>query len=211
MAIGDAYATRANYKLAFSKTATGQDALIDDELIGISRWIDRHPLVRRHFTKDDAVVTRSFYPKHNGPKLLLPFDVASKTNFALKVDTDRDGSFADETAWTIDTHFQLLPLDADIGPEARPWTEILIPEWSTKGDFRTDTMVQVVSITGWPAVPKIVTRLTMEVLAVLRLESPRATERVPESIDDAIGLSEVARTLLDQVIRDYGRGPAWVY
>ncbi len=214
MAISDAYASAATYRALLSKTDTSEDAEILTDLTAISRWIDKH--LRRHFSRDTAATARpryvgSDYPgglvrSRDGRSLWIP-DVGEKATFALKRDEDRDGSFADETAWTIDVDFQLLPLSAEAGPEAEPWTQIYLPSWSAKTPFAAGDYLEITSKEGWPAIPSAIERSCCQITAILRLESPRATRRIPEGgIAAAADASPDALAIVRSLAEDYGRG-----
>lgn len=208
MAIGDAYASAATYRALIGKTDTAEDAEILDDLTGTSRWMERK--LGRHFTQDTSVVARAYYVGRDlvigesARELWIP-DVASKTGFVLKRDDDQDGVFTDETAWTIDTDFQLLPLNAENEPEAQPWTKILIPTWSAKELFADGDYLQVTSREGWPAIPKAIERACAHITAHIRLETPRATKRIPEGIDKAADESEFAANIIANLALAYGR------
>lgn len=210
MAIGDAYATAATYRALISKTDTAEDGEILDDLTAVTRYLERHPVITRFFTRDVAAVARTHYisdechVSRDRRTLYVP-DIASKTDFVLKRDDDRDGDFADETAWTIDTDFQLLPLNADKGPEAHPWTVIYIPTWTTKDLWSNGQHLQITSAAGWPAIPKALERATIHLTAMVRIESPRATRRIPEGIDAALDSSDEAQDIVLKLAAAYGR------
>lgn len=208
MAIGDAYCSTATYRALLGKSDTAEDAEILDDLTGISRWMERK--LGRHFTQDAAAVARAHYAGRDlvitdgGRGLWIP-DVATKTGFALKRDDDQDGVFSDETAWTIDTDFQLWPLNAENEPEAQPWRKIVIPTWSAKDLFAAGDYLQITSKEGWPAIPKPIERACAHITAHVRLETPRATKRIAEGIEGAAEESEFAANIIAQLALAYGR------
>lgn len=202
MAKSDAYATAAEYRARLSKTDTSEDAEILLDLTAVSRYLERLPSIGRDFNLDAAVTTRLYWPERQTKKIWVE-DIGLSAGFEVKVDEDQDGSFADETAWAS-TDYQLWPLNADKGPEAKAWTAIVVPPWSSKGAFY-GAPVQVTARHGWPAVPEAIKAATVHLTGILRLESPRATERVPEGVEGAFATSKRARSIVADLVRSYGR------
>lgn len=228
--IGDAYATAANYRAVITKTDTGEDTEVLDHLTAVSRVMERH--LGRHFTQDASVLARFYYV--GGPEcalgqslarftpsdfyfgglvsreLWVP-DIATATGLIVKRDENLDGSFAADTAWTVDVDFELHPLNAASEPEAQPFTKLVIPAWSTKDIWREGQHIQITSKKGWPAVPKAIERACIDLTAILRLESPRATKRIPESASSDILASDEAMAIVSRLMSTYGRGAATVF
>ena len=121
---------------------------------------------------------------------------------SIKIDEDSDGSFADETA-LVAADYQLLPLNAAVGAEPRPYTAIELTEWGTKNAFAPGMRVEVVATFGWPTVPPPIERATIHLAAILRLESPRATRRIAEGLDGAIETSRKAQDIIGELERHY--------
>lgn len=71
-------------------------------------------------------------------------------------------------------------------------------------------LAEVTAIFGWPAVPKGIERATIDLTAILRLESPRATSHITESIDTVVGTSFEAQKIVDELSRVYAK-PAWIF
>lgn len=175
MAIGSAYGTAAEYRSWTGLASSASDGDINRELLMTSRWLEE--VKGAFFNKDAAVVERLFYARQSDI-LYLDYEgncpgIATASGLIVKVDTDGDGSFADETAWTINTDFRLLPLQADKGPIARPWDRIARLNGGSYS-FIPGELVSVTAVFGWPAVPQIVKEVTLEWTAVWRGESDRA-------------------------------------
>ncbi len=198
MAITDAYATAAEYRAVTSKDDTSEDAEILTDLTAVTRYIEKR--IDRFFTKDASAATRVYDPRETGRSLPID-DLVTLTS--IKTDTDRDGSFADETAFAS-TDYELLPRNAAVGPEPSPYTCIYIPTWSTQALFTPGTLVQVVAVFGWNAVPEAVKRACIHMTAILRLETPRATRSV-SSDGEILGASFSAQNMIEDLIRHYGR------
>jgi hypothetical protein len=202
MAINSAYATATEYKTTFGKTDTADDAIILTHLTAVSRFYERE--AGQFFNLDASAVARVFRAKY--PDVLwLNEDgfcpgVGELTGFEIKVDTDNDGSFADETAWAS-TDYELHPLNAADGPEARPWHLIRVPNWSTKS-FQPGSLVQVTARYGWPAVPEAVKANVIELTGIWRSESPRGTGRLAE-LDEIVQTSPMAMSLVKKIRNDY--------
>ena len=209
--ISDAYSTTALYKTAFSLTANTQDTRIDSVLIAVSRYIDRR--CGRFFGIDAAVVERIYSPSGrrlslDGRPAFMVNDIATKTGLVIKQDDDLDGSFADETAWTIETDFLVWPEQADKGPEAEPWRAIVIPTWSAKS-FLAEARLSVTAKFGWAAVPTAIAQGTLEIAGIVMTDSPRATSRIQEGVDAAIAASPEAQSIVLALVDTYGHGLAF--
>lgn len=214
-AVTDAYATKADYKSVTSKTTTADDALIDEALIAVSRYIDRK--TGRFFTKDAAVVARDYYGPHHGPvypeaenpwkfakggRLLHIADLAAAPEI-IQTDDNGDGTL-ETTPWAA-SDYQLMPLNADKGAEARPWTTLFVPEWSTKMGWPAGRLIRITAVWGWPAVPKAVKHATIQLAGILLLESPRATSRIAEGFDGAIETSREGQRIVRELLTHYGK------
>ncbi len=178
-AITDPLDTVANYKEWVHKTDSGDDNEIKTGLVMATQWWSAQ--AGQFFGVDAAVVPRLFKARYSD-KLYLDYEgncpgIATLTGLEVKVDTDNDGSFADETAWTINVDFRVLPLQAAQGPLPKPWTEI---EAIGSKRFSTTALTQVTAKFGWPAVPQFVKDGVKEWLAVWRGESIRTTARVSD-------------------------------
>ena len=209
MAIGDAYATAAEYRAAVDRTDAADDAIIGRDLTALSRYLDWKLNQRAGFQKDAAVTVR-VYEGDGTRRLLLRFSIASATGLIVTRDTDADGDFADETALTSNTDFELRPLDADKYPEARPWTELYIPSWApTYGTWYEGERVQVTAIHGWPAVPAAIKSGTIWLTSIVRIESPYATQQIQE-LDQLVQASPQARSILNGLMQSYNHYPVVV-
>lgn len=196
MAISDAYATPQQYRAVTGKTDAADDVLISLHLVTCSRLFDRE--TGQFFGKDAEAVPRIFVAKYSDV-LDLTYSggcpgIADITDLEIKVDTDGDDSFADETAWSL-TDYDLFPLQADKGPEPRPWDRIK-PRASKS--FIPGNKVQVTAIFGWPAVPSAVRDDVIELCGIWRSENPRATGRMGE-LDEIVTTSPMALSLMKRI------------
>lgn len=209
MAITDSYATAAEYQ-GIKGGTTGNatlDARLLRQLKATSRFLERQ--LGQYFNKDASVTTRLYVG--NGTHTIEVEPIASVTGLLVKTNLNYDGDFSLETAWTYPGDFVLLPINADKGPEPRPWTEIYIPGWSEQAStWPEGYQVQVTAIHGWPAVPEAIFHATIELTAMaLRAEGPYASGQIQEM--DAIATqSPQARAILKRLYQVYSRYPVAV-
>jgi hypothetical protein len=205
LAIGDAYANNTKYKAIIGKASGDNDTEIDAQLLAMSRVMEKDCFGGRYFTKDTAVTTRRYYPRGSGQQTLTVEDIASTAGLIVKVDDSNSGTAS--VSLTVGTDYVLLPLNALTGPEPAPYTELYLP-----GSGRTSWpyLVEVTAIHGWPAIPEAIAQATCQLVARLRLEGPRATERIQEGIDAVIGTSREARSIVNELIEAYAAPPVWV-
>ena len=195
MTISAAYATPAQYRAVTGKTDAGQDTDILTDLTAVSRYIDGK--LRRFFNKDAAAVSRVYIPAES--TLAIWVDDLAMEPTAVKLDTGGDGLFATTLATT---DYELLPLNANRGPEPRPYTRIGMTSWGKYSSFSAGERVEVTAQFGWPAVPEAIQRATIHLTAILRLESPRATRRIAE-LGDVMETSQDAQFIVKQLIDQY--------
>jgi hypothetical protein len=116
MALTDAYATIAEYRSRATKNSNSNDAEIQDQLDGVSRFFDVR--CNRFFNMDDSVQTRYYsgtpWPQARQvhdlnyesvqqlarPIFYLEDDIATTTGLIVTVDLDGDS--VPETVLTID-------------------------------------------------------------------------------------------------------------
>lgn len=203
-AIGDPYCTVVDYKARIGSAAAWatdatRDAVVLSQLKAISRYIDRR--VGRFFTKDAAAVARLYFRElYKDATVLVVDDLVSVTT--IKVDVNDDGSFAETALATAD--YELRPLNADKGPEPRPYTQIYATRVGAQRAWPAGIRIQVTGVYGWPAVPEAIQDATVQLAGILRIESPLATMRIPE-IGEAIEASAEARQLLAGLVAMYRR------
>lgn len=205
MAIGDAYATAAEYRGVIGGTETSADTLILRQLKATSRYLERK--LGQYFNKDASVTTRKY--RADGTGIIEIEPVASTTGLLIAVDDSYDGDFTDETDLAA-ADFELWPLNADKGPEPRPWTELRATGWGARSYFDEGFYVQVTAIHGWPAVPDAIAMATIELTAMaLRLEGPYATQVIQE-METVVNASPQARSILKGLYQVYNRYPVGI-
>ncbi len=217
MAITDAYATAAEYRAALSGQDSGNDTQVLLELKACSRFMERR--AQTFWTVDVSDATREFYPDPGGTDQLVtvkaggvlanirgarelfipPLSAAPTT---IKIDSDLDGLFTDETA-LASTDYELRPLNAPDGPEAEPYTSIVLTPWGNWGAWPIGAKVQIIGKWGWPAIPDGVKQACIQLTAIWRLESPRATMDVSQGFDTLTAISPQAANIVRELLNLY--------
>lgn len=198
-AVTDSYASVEDYRAYFKGIDGTNDPRVQAALDTASRYIDS-VAGGRFFTKDAAVVARSFYPPYAGRSLYVD-DIASTSGLVIKSDVNIDGTF--ETTFAS-TDYQLKPLTAAAGPEPTPWNCIYIPYWSTQALFVPQVPIQVTALWGHPSMPARVKTACMEIAAILLLTSARATTRI-DSMGVVMTPNAQARSIVMELITPYSR------
>jgi hypothetical protein len=204
VAIGDAYADNTRYKAIIGKSTGDNDSEIDAQLLAVSRLVERDCLGGRYLTKDATVTIRRYPGVYS--RTLNVEDIASTAGLVVKVDDNRDGTA--ETTLTVVTDYELYPLNALTGPESRPYTQLVLPDRASR--FYWPNLIEVTAIHGWPAVPEAIAQGVCQLVALLRLEGPRATSVISEDMSAVIGVAPKAQSIVDKLIDAYAK-PAWVY
>lgn len=195
MAITDAYATVSQYRSVVGKTDTAQDEDIQIDLTAISRYLDGK--LGRFFTKDIDDVARIYVPARNLVEITV--DDLSTDPTSIEIDEDDDGTY---TTTLAETDYELLPYNADKGPEPWPYTRIGLTPWGNYSCFYKGIRVKVTGKFGWPTVPESIRQATIQLAAILRLETPRATRRIAE-LGDVMETSHLAQNIVQQLVRQY--------
>lgn len=218
MPIGDAYATAAEYRAVVQKTDTGQDAEIAQDLLAVSRYLERR--LGRFFNKDTVAQDRIYVTPPAGRGLapgwaeaenpfraaglarVLYIDDLAEVPTSVAMDLDRDGVY--ETTLSA-ADYELLPRNAPLGPEAEPYTAIELSPGGKYAAWPPAVRVRVRGIWGWPAVPAAIKRATIHLTALLRLETPRASRQMTAGLDTVIETSREAQGIVDELARYYAR------
>lgn len=202
MALSDPYATAEQYRAVIKPDAGDDaDASITTDLKAVSRYLEGK--LGRFFNKDAAATTVLYEPRKCCPT--LPVGDYAEAPTSVLIDDDGDGT--PEAALEA-ADYELLPLDAPQQPEPWPYTHVGLTAWGARGVWTPRVRVAVVGVRGWPAVPDAVHSGTIQLTAIYRLESPRATRRIPE-LGDAIESSPDAQRILKALIDQYKSGRAW--
>lgn len=223
MALADPYALPAEYRNVIQKTGGEDDVQLLADLTAISRLIDYK--LNRCFNHDDDEdgVARVYYPRTRpsgsrpvgwaesenpwrwgGAARELEIDDLSAAPISITIDEQRTGSFVGLTPLAV-TDYELRPLNAAVGPEARPYTSIYIPEWSTQsGGFPAQARVEIVGVWGWPAVPEAIKAATIQLTGILRIETPRASRSIDE-LNRVVSMSQIGTNIINDLMSGYSR------
>ncbi len=143
MAITNGYATLAEVKAVLRLTDSTDDTLLENTIEGASRRIDG--FCGTFFYQTAQVI--NIYPIN---EYRLSFPDASSVTY-IKTDNDGDGTY--ETTWTLNTDYQLEPLDRAL--QNRPYRQATAIGAKTYPIFFLPDApgVQLSATFGWPAVP----------------------------------------------------------
>ena len=191
MALGDAYATAAQYRDSKEKTSVDDDVSITRELTATARYIDRL-LGRVLGFNQDATATARVYTMGNGVVLDID-DHATVTSVEVgnRYTGVYDAALA-ASAWAK------LPRSAASKPLPEPYRQIEFLS-SAPG---AGSLVRVTGLGGWPSVPDAIVAANIELTGILRLESPRATNRVNE-VGQVLSTSRAAQNILGELMNAY--------
>lgn len=202
MAVTDPLATLDDYTSRFPNRNRSDDGELLRTLTAVSRYIESQEVCGQQFTKDAAAVVRIFRPEVATSKLWLGANLAANPT-TIRLDTASAGTYATTLS---STNWELWPLNAADGPEPKPWRRIDLVSWGTYATFAAGQRVEVTAVWGWPTVPEIVRLAVIELTAIVRLESPRATTRVDE-MGTVIGMSAQGRDIVSNLLSSYPRQP----
>lgn len=199
MSIGDAYATVQQYRDSKEKSTVDDDTSIQRELVAVSRFLDQQLGHRLGFNNDGtspADDVDRIYGPGSGPYLDINDHVSITT---ITVDENRDNTFA---LTLTATDYELLPRNATLLPEPEPYRTVMLTDYGALTKWPTGARVKVTGIGGWPAVPAAILTATIELTGILRLESPRATNRVNE-MNQVLSTSRAAQDILRGLTEAY--------
>ena len=195
MALADPYATVAEYKAVTKKTSSTDDTEIANDLLACSRYIDNR--VGRFFVQDETPQSRIY--QGSGRRRLWTDDFVSLT--AVAIDENLDGTFSTILA---STDYQTLPLNSALGPEYSAYTGIQLVWWGSRFIFPSISQVKITGTWGWAAVPYPISTACVQLAAILRLESPRATGEI-QNASQVLKASSDAEDIIEGLVADYRR------
>lgn len=218
MAVTDAYATVAEFRSRVESSSGDDDAEIEAQLRAASRFIDR--LCGRYFTRDAAVVTRTYDGRRSiaiynrlfeediprGRTVFRIDDLASTTGLIVRVDLNED--YTCEQVLTLNTHFWVGPPNATAGSEPRPYRYLeIVPNngvLDTWPDGRRG--IQVTGLWGWPSVPDAIREATVQITRAMRDLQEAGMTQALAGIDTAMGTRIVDRVpkMIDTLLKQYG-------
>lgn len=161
VALGDSYATLATLRGRVGitdATFTTEDTRLTTALSVASRSIER--MCNRQFNDAGSASARLFYP--DTYCRIDVDDFNTTTGLIVATDEDNDGVF--ETTWTLNTDFQLEPLNGVVDGESG-WPYYTIRAIGTRRFpctwYPRRASVQVTARWGWTAVPAPIAEATL--------------------------------------------------
>lgn len=217
LAATEAYATAEEYRRALDpeRSDSASDDVIDGDLLGVSRFLDKS--LGRFFGQEGTLaspVARQYdLCGANYDVTVNIDDFAIVTTVALDEDGD---DVAERTLATSD--YRLLPRNAALGSEPHPYTKIALYPARGLGsravyNITTESgplpaVLHVSGIAGWPAVPQAIIMATIQLTALWRLESPRATTQINE-LTTVTSTAREAQSIIREVMNAYRK--SWVF
>ena len=207
-AIAQAYFTVVEFRAAINKGSPDDDLVLARQAVAVSRFIDRQ--TGQFFGKDSAAVIR-YWVGDGSYCLRLTGDedddlcpgIADTTGMAVALDSAMAGTYSTTLSAG---QYEAWPLNADKGPEPRPYRELVIPSWTTGsfGFWPAGMRVRVTAIYGWPSVPEPIWADSMELCGIWRGENPRSTGNMNE-LEAVVSTSPMAMSLVKRIQRAYSR------
>lgn len=227
MALGDAYATVQEYRDSKERTSVDDDTAIQRELKAVSRYLDNALGRPLGFNNDGTSPTDDVARVYDSPSrpsgvkfgwaeaenpwkgsgLSRYLDIDDHVSITtIDIDQSLDNSFS--LALTA-SDYELLPRNAANMPEPEPYRTVAISDYGTQGAWLPGARIRVTGIGGWPSVPAAIVAATIELTAILRIESPRATNRVNE-MNQVLSTSRAAQGIISDLTRTYLNPRAYV-
>ena len=221
MALGDAYATAADYRARVGKTNTADSTMVDAQLKAVSHYIDSRCRRRDGFNQSASVEARMYdIGCQSGPgvafladwrRVWLPDDIATVTGLVVKVDLNGDYDVADSNeTLTINTDFWVGPANAAVGADPKPYEFLDLHPLSTKASAwpQQRRALEVTAKFGWPEAPEAIKELTVAITRQLQdLQMSGATAAL-QVLDQVVTGSRELTMLMRDIERQYRRGPS---
>lgn len=217
MAWDSAYATALEYRNRIDKSITADDTAILAGLTAISRHIEN--VLDRRFNQTSAGVARYFDAgqpmSDDDPRARYLVTPRVYDNSAIKIDdivtmtelaSDTDGNGTYETVAGASDTF-LRPYNA--AESGKPYTSIALAPLAAVSVGGYAKAVRITGTWGWPAVPADIKEATIQLTAILRLETQRAQATITE-LGGFVQASPQARGIVDALLHEYNRKPVLV-
>jgi hypothetical protein len=223
LALGDSYATAADYRARAGKTDTGDSTMLEAQLKAVSHYIDSRCRRRDGFNQSGSAEVRTYDIRClPGPgvafladyyrRVWLPDDVATLTGLIVKVDLNGDYDVTDSNeTLTINTDFWAGPSNAAVGADPKPFEFLDLHPNSTKANTWPEQRraLEVTAKFGWPEVPEAVKELTIAITRQLRDLQVSGASVALQNMDTVITGSRELTMLMLNIERQYRRGPSF--
>lgn len=143
--------------------------------------------------------------RYGGMTRVLDIDdlVSLAVTDPITIDHQRDNTFS---LSLVAADYELLPRNA--AADGEPYHQIELTSWGSNPSFAPQARVRISGIWGWPAVPAGVKSDVIELCAIWRKESPRATGRINE-LDQVVTESPMAMSLVKRFRYAYSKVPSF--
>lgn len=212
MALSDAYATVAEYyaharagETAPTNPSDADYAAVLSALKATARYIDKKTRRPLGYKQDGTATQRVYFGCGGDVLSLMGHDYVSVS--AIAWDSVGDGTYATTLAAG---DYELLPRNAAYLPEPEPYRSIWATRWGNLGAWPVETRVRVTGIGGWPAVPEAIKQANLELCAILRIESERATNKIQEGMETVLGASPIAQGIIRGLVSQFRPAGSYV-
>lgn len=190
MVLSDPYLTAEQYFDRMKPTVydvADDHTVLEARILAVCRLIDRETGNVLGFQQDASAQNRTYKPGHGGLFLDIGDDY-----YASVATITVDGTALVAADW------ELRPLNAALLPEPAPFRRI----FHLTGAWSAGSSVVVNGVGGWPSVPNGIVELTSELVALLTLESPRATSTMNE-VSEVIKTSPAGQGIILRLKREF--------
>jgi hypothetical protein len=217
VAIGDSYATAAEYRARINKADIADDTTIGEQLKAVSHYIDQRCRRKDGFNQSASVEARLFDGNGKARVWLrdsggVAHDIATTTGLIVKCDLNGDYDVADSgETLTINTHFWVYPDNAAVGSDPRPYQALeLVPTNSVTTFWPLQRRaIEVTAKFGFPEVPEAIKELTCALTRYLRDINESGVTFAIQAIDTAVQESREMSFYLRNIERAYARPPSF--
>lgn len=203
-AIGDAYATAAEYRAETKKTSTNDNSEVTADLEAVSRHIERVLGAGAVGFNLEASASTRYQRGLSGVDQVLWLDVPlAIAPTTVKIDSGGDGLFATSltlTEYTGDVIYHPQGWDQAVIEAIRGIELTGLDKWGNR--WPRGINVQIVGKHGWPAVPAPVKAATIALTGILRLEGARATGTLT-SADAVLSATPRAVRIINELLATY--------
>jgi len=199
MKIGEPYVSTATYMRRSKSVDQSKVADLRVDLLTVTKHLNAE--LGQNFWCTD-LVARTF--DGSGCDILDLPSIATAAGVAVKINHNRDGNFAGESALAA-AEYELTPRDRAFDGTGRPYTGLQLVSWGSQRYWPRGTRVQVTARWGWLEPPEQIVVATYELTRILRLEGARASNRFDDESGTIFFLSRdaQARGIVAGLLNDF--------
>lgn len=206
------------YRAYTGKTSTDDDLLVAADLNAASRFIEKYlhgqffgqegteddPVTRTYMAKSSKRPRREDWAESENPWLYggmsRALDIDNLVSVdSITVDENRDNTFS---RTLVVTDYELLPRNAALGAEPRPYNQLMLTTYGTVQGFPGGARIRVAGVWGWPAIPEVIRMACIKWTGIMRNEGPEATGQLMQ-LDSVITQSDEGRRMAYLLMRAY--------